>query len=233
MKRIKRWAILLCVLAMLIPMNSSMAYLVSKSGTDSTQMTKAYIEVEAFSLSGHIFPNQLKVKNTGNATCWVRVMIDINWINETPGNWYNGSKWVDGRMIYGESPRSTSGAYPNGMPWTADYIMTDYTADGHWLKGAEQGVYYYRYPLSGNEESTQVINLFQVLRKSRTETIQQNKPLTYNLTVDVAVDAIQYEDPSRFSGTPAVVSEWGVTLNSDKNEISKVPVKDYNPTVYS
>ncbi len=233
MKRIKQLVIVLCILAMLVPMNGSMAYLVHTSGSDSTKMTKAYIEVEAFSLSGHTFPNQLKVKNTGNATCWVRVMIDINWINETSGNWYDGSKWVNGRMILGESPRSSSGTYPNGMPWTADYTMTDYTADGHWLKGAEQGVYYYRYPLAQNEETAQVVNLFQAIRKTRTETIQEDKALTYNLTVDVSVDAIQYETPSRFSGTPAVVSEWGVTLNSDKNEIAKVPVKDYSPTVYS
>ncbi|MBR4868550.1 MAG: hypothetical protein IKU10_05285 [Clostridia bacterium] len=233
MKRVKLFIIVICILAMLVPMNSSMAWLVHTSGNDSTTMTKGNIAVEAYSLSGHVFPNQLVVKNNGNTKCWIRVIVDINWVNETTDNWWNGSQWVSGRLIYGESPRDSAGTYPNGMPWTADYTMTDWTADKHWLKGAEKGVFYYVRPLNPNEQTPQVVNLFQVHRKTLSDTIQQDKSLTFNLTVDVSVDAIQYEEPSRFSGTPAVVTEWGVTLNSDKNQITKAPVKDYSPSVYS
>ncbi len=229
--KMKSVVLVICILAMLTPMSSSGAWLVHTSGTDSTTMTKGNVSVEAFSLSGYSLPNQLKVRNNGNVKAWVRVKFDINWTNEQSGNWYDGSSWTDGRLIYGQSPRETSGTHVNGMPWTADYTWADYTSDGNWLKGNENKVFYYKWPVEANGGSTPQLTKDITIHHKTLTAYSQGNARTFNLTFDISVDAIQWEDPAKFSGTPAVVSEWGVTLNSGKNEIAAVPPKDFIPPV--
>ena len=230
-KKLKSYILVVCILSMLTPLSGSGAWLVSTSGNDSTSMTKASVSVEAIPYDGYTLPNQLRVRNNGNTKAWVRVMFDINWTNEEAGNWYNGSSWVDGRLIYGQSPRETNGTHVNGMPWTADYTWKDWTADGHWLKGNEEKVFYYRYPVNANGGmSAQLTQNITVHHKTMTAQ-SQGYSRTFQFTIDISVDAIQWEDPAYFSGTPAVVSEWGVTLNSAKDQIAAVPVKDFVPPV--
>ncbi|MBR6548531.1 MAG: hypothetical protein IKT68_03210 [Clostridia bacterium] len=225
---VKRYVLLVCILAMLTPLSGSGAWLVHTSGIDSTTMQKGNVNVVAVPLTGYSLPNQLKVRNDGNVKAWVRVKFDINWTNEETNNWLTSSGWSSGRLIYGQAPRENSGTHVNGMPWTADYTWADYTADGHWLVGKEEKVFYFKYPVKPGDLTVQLTKNITVHHKTLTAQ-SQGVARTFNLTFDISVDAIQWEDPAKFSGTPAVVSEWGVTLNSNKDAITAVPPKDFIP----
>ncbi|MBR4868438.1 MAG: hypothetical protein IKU10_04710, partial [Clostridia bacterium] len=78
-KKLKIIVCVICILAMMIPVSSSGAYLVHTSNNDTTTMTKGAINVSVVT-SGTNNPSQLKVKNNGTVPCWVRVIIDVNWV---------------------------------------------------------------------------------------------------------------------------------------------------------
>ncbi len=229
-KKVKSVVLMICILAMFTPLSSSGAWLKHTSGSDSTTMTKGNVNVVAVPHSGYSLPNQLRVRNDGNVKAWVRVKFDINWTNEESNNWLASGGWTSGRLIYSQSPRESNGTHVNGMPWTADYTWADYTSDGHWLKGKEDKVFYFKYPVAPGETVVQLTKNITVHHKTMTA-LSQGTSRTFNLTFDISVDAIQWEDPAKFTGTPAVVSEWGVTLNSGNTEITAVPAKDFVPPV--
>ncbi len=221
--KLKILVCMVCIVAMMIPMNGSMAYLVHNPGAaDTTTLQGAVVSAEVVQFENHVLPNQLSVKNTGNVTCWVRVIMDVNWVNVEDNNWHANGNWeTDGRLILGDPPHGSAGTYPNGMPYTADYTMTEYS--DHWLRGSEPMVYYYMYRIGAGGTAARIINAFTVHRRTRDESIQ-GVNRTFTLTVDVQVDAIQAEEPSRFAGGKRAVEEaWGVTLNAEGTQIIAVP----------
>ena len=207
------------------------AWLVSTSGADSTTMTK--VTPTTLTIGGN-WP-KITVKNNSNIPMYVRAVFCVNYINDTAGNWNNGSSWEQGRLYLARTPKSAAYTNDDGTTQSAEY---SYTVGSGWTeKTFTEGIgnatvtwkiLYYTAPLAAGATSNPMFTAFSGNVDTRTVYVH-NKQQTFSLTFDVMVDSIQAETASRFSGgvtDTALYKAWGVKPASVGGNMSTYPTGD-------
>ncbi len=218
------------------------AWLVHASGSDSTTMTKANVDIV---INGSGSPVNAYVTNNGSVPVYVRVTLAVNWINNDANNWQNGDgSRTQTRQVLAAGGRgpvkgAQNATYVNddGTTSKVDYDYTVRSAD--WLEttvtesmgsgSISYTVLYYRKPLAPNTSTSTMLSAFNAWNGKTKNYFMHSKLLTYTLTTDFLADAIQCESSDRFAGATtqtAVAQEWGVTLSGVGGNITSGPGTD-------
>ena len=188
------------------------AWLVHTSGTDSTTMTK--FTNNTLTLSG-TWP-AITVKNNSNIPMYVRVVMAVNYINDTSNNWNGNAQW---RLYWAQAPSTSATTQPDGLSASADY---SFTVNSSWKrqdisetvgdKTVKYMVFYYTPVLAAGGTTTKIFDAFTGSDKTKTITVH-SKSLSFKMTAELLVEGIQAERSAHFSGTTstAVYKAWGVT----------------------
>ena len=135
-------------------------------------------------LPGDVIDSSVKIKNTENKDCYVRVTITKNWLDE------EGSKILDDALA---DPKEI-GVEPDQTDWIVQEPADD-----------PEIVYcYYREPLAAGQETANVINRFSILEKTKDQPSNKYAGLGTEITFDA--EAIQNAtDPAE-----PMLAAWGV-----------------------
>ena len=215
------------------------AWLVSTSGADSTTMTKASVSVK---INGSGGPAAAYITNTGTIPVYIRVIPVVNWVNDQDNNWYDSGTWSGTRQYLARSPiKGAAGSTVtnnDGSTSTADYTFTVRSAD--WLETTvtetvgnttvKYTVLYYRKPLAANDNTSTMFSAFTAHGAKSKELEYAGKDLTYKLTTDFLVDAIQCESSCTSVNDTAAVQKWKVTLSGIGGNITAGPTADFQPS---
>ncbi len=177
------------VLLVAIAVGGTFAWLISKTDVLNNSFTVGTVSVEVDEeLDGNTKKN-VTIKNTGTADAYIRATVVFNWVN------------VNGDMLYGEPP------YEN-IDYTVSYNTTD------WIHGSD-GYWYYKYKVSSQNSTNNLINTLTPTADKgpkgeySTDSSDWASSLQFYLGVNIVGAGIQANPSS------TVVSEWGVTVNSD------------------
>lgn len=174
--RSKKFTLVLAVVLVLcIAVGSVVAYIVTSSGTPvRNTFDPVHMDCEVDeSFDGEV-KSDVSVRNTGDVKAYIRVAILVNWVSTESSNSYSAA-----------------------APTASDYSMVLNTTD--WVYRAEDGYYYYRYPVEPGDATEVLIR----------ECTQLKKKSGYRLSVDVVASAIQAEGKTA-DGVSVAFDAWGV-----------------------
>lgn len=125
--KVKVISLLLAVIAITAVCGSTLAYLVAHTDTLTSIFTPATVSCTVVSTE-----SSYAVKNTGNATVYVRAVVTANWVNE------------DGNIFFPAPQQGT------------DYKLSfNVSPDSNWEKKGDY--WYYTVPLSGGQSTEALI----------------------------------------------------------------------------
>lgn len=119
------------VLLLVFGVGGTLALLVDETGPLKNLFTPSQVKTEVTETRNGTTKSNVKVKNTGDTTAWIRAAVVITW-QDAEGN------------IYGELPVANTN-------YTISYSSTD------WLTGND-GFYYYTKPVAAGSETGVLIN---------------------------------------------------------------------------
>lgn len=174
------------ILLIAMGIGGTIAFLVDNTEPLANQFTPSKITTEVDeNLSGDT-KSDVKIKNTGDTTAWIRAAVVITWQDE------------DGN-VYGQAPVVDT-----------DYIITWNLKNDGWVQGKD-GFYYWTKPVKSVTEAPNDC-LTDVLIQSCT--YQKNKaPEGYSLTVEIIGSGIQSVPSHVFDDNWG--SSSGLKVNSD------------------
>lgn len=119
------------VLLLVFGVGGTLALLVDETGPLKNLFTPSQVKTEVTETRNGTTKSDVKVKNTGDTTAWIRAAVVITW-QDAEGN------------VYGELPVANTN-------YTISYSSTD------WLTGND-GFYYYTKPVAAGSETGVLIN---------------------------------------------------------------------------
>lgn len=154
---------------------------------------------------GPLYNDSIQVKNIGSYSAYVRVSITKSWLETSSGN-----------TVFGLS-KSLIKTNNSNSDWILD------TSESN----SSVSVYYYKYPLTENSLTTNVIDSIQVLDGANayieytTQDANGNKTTTlrrksdgYTARISIEVDAVQSHN-----GEEAILGAWGKSVSIDSNGV--------------
>lgn len=129
-KRKKAVVLLVSLLVLCFTVAGTMAFLTTSSGPLANIFTSSTVKTEITEDITNNVKSNVKVKNTGDITAYIRAAVVITW-QDADGN------------VYGKAPVAGT-----------DYNIT-WTTDPDWQKGAD-GFYYYKKPVDAGDSTKQL-----------------------------------------------------------------------------
>lgn len=172
-KRSRKTPILLVSLFLLIVLGVGgiIAFLSDKTELVTNQFTPSKITTEVEEVLSGNTKSDVKIKNTGNTTAWIRAAVVITW-QDKDGN------------VYGQAPVVDT-----------DYTI-EYDLDNGWVQGTD-GFYYWTRPVKSQKEDSDNCQT-GILISSCTST-KDKAPEGYYLTVEIMGSGIQSKPASVFN----------------------------------
>lgn len=183
MKKNKKQMGILMIFFILVT-SISLAYMFRKTNSITNLLKPAVVSCEVYEMvndsdteqpSSQIkvtTKNSITVKNTGNIEAYIRVKLVTYWVNEK------------GQVIGKSSPKLT-----------VEFNQND------WVYYPQQEIYYYKYPVSPTQSTSNLLS----------NSIPLNPSITEYQVIDVFAEAIQSQ-PSN-----AVINSWQVKINESQS----------------
>ena len=168
-----------------VTIGGTLAFIVADDGPVKNTFTPSKVTTEVYEELSDSTKSNVKIKNTGDTTAYIRAAVVITWQDEA-GN------------ILGEKPVA-------GADYAIEYTDTDEQGADHWIKGAD-GFYYWTSPVKSDDEDAKGCYTGALIRNctaKKTKTIGSGTDaVTYYLTVEIIGSGIQSVP------TSVVTEEW-------------------------
>lgn len=158
-------------LLLVFGVGGTLAFLAAEGGPLKNLFAPSKVTTEVVETFNGSTKSNVKIKNTGNTTAWIRAAVVVTWQDNT-GN------------VYGAAPVAGT-----------DYTLTLASNTG-WLKG-DDGFYYYSSPVNPQTEDATAC-CTDVLIRSCTAIDTDTAPKGYTLCVEILSSGIQSKPSSVF-----------------------------------